>query len=297
MLFQSETCCLCPTDKITCATRNDEWSRENQCTKLRSLEVHDDSGGVRSRSSFKTKLVFPLMLLAVLGNSILSSAQQKRRPAELRHSSAGLVSVSPSSVPDACHDQYAELKCSASVRQLSHWLGLSLEATSHVCGYFNFFLLVVLIYWKAKPILTAVAQERSMSIKRAIEEAQQLRDEARSKLAAIEKRWAQLDHEIAAIQASAEAQAKQEEQLMLGKTAEDVRRILENSERAIGAAVRHARNELTAFAANLAVSIALQSMRIDEKTDQNLIGAFVSELQRGKEGSLMVSETTGREVA
>jgi F0F1-type ATP synthase membrane subunit b/b' len=84
---------------------------------------------------------------------------------------------------------------------------------------------------------------------------------------------------------------------MLRKTAEDVRRILENSERAIGAAVRHARNELTAFAANLAVSIALQSMRIDEKTDQNLIGAFVSELQRGKEGSLMVSETTGREVA
>jgi hypothetical protein len=41
----------------------------------------------------------------------------------------------------------------------------------------------------------------------------------------------------------------------------------------------------------------LQSMRIDEKTDQNLIGAFVSELQRGKEGSLMVSETTGKEVA
>jgi F0F1-type ATP synthase membrane subunit b/b' len=194
-------------------------------------------------------------------------------------------------VADACHDQYAELKCSASVRRLSRWLGFSLESTSHVCCYFNFFLLVALIYWKAKPILTAVAQERSMSIKRAIEEAQQLGDEARSKLAEIEKRWAQLDHEIAAIQASADVQMKQEEQLMLGKTAEDVRRILKNSEREIGAAVRHARNELRAFAANLAVSIAHQSMRIDEKTDQNLIGAFVSELQRGKEGSLMVSET------
>jgi F0F1-type ATP synthase membrane subunit b/b' len=104
-----------------------------------------------------------------------------------------------------------------------------LEATSHVCGYFNFFLLVVLIYWKAKPILTAVAQERSMSIKRAIEEAQQLRDEARSKLAAIEKRWAQLDHEIAAIQASAEAQAKQEEQFdaeeNCGRCSQDPRKL------------------------------------------------------------------------
>ena len=250
--------------------------------------VRARTGGVPSRSSFKTKLVFPLMVLAVLGNSILSSAQQKR-PADLRHSSAGLVSVSPSLLADACHDQYAELKCSASVRQLSHWLGLSLEATSHVCGYFNFFLLVALIYWKAKPILTAVAQERSMSIKRAIEEAQQLGDEAGTKLTEIEKRWAQLDHEIAAIQASAEAQMKQEEQLMLGETAADVHRILENSEREIGAAARQARNQLRAFAANLAVSLAQQSMMIDEKTDQDLIGAFVTELKRGKEDPLMVA--------
>jgi F0F1-type ATP synthase membrane subunit b/b' len=73
-----------------------------------------------------------------------------------------------------------------------------------------------------------------------------------AKLMAGEKRLAQLERKIAAIQASAEAQAKQEEQLMLGKTAEDVRRILENAERGIGAAVRHARSELRAFAANLA---------------------------------------------
>ena len=126
-----------------------------------------------------------------------------------------------------------------------------------------------------------------MSIKRRIEESQRLGDEARSKLTEIEKRWAQLDHEIAAIRANAEAQMKQEEQLMLGETAADVHRILENSEREIGAAVRHARKQLKAFAANLAVSIAHQSMRIDEKTDQNLIGAFVSELKRGKEDPLM----------
>jgi hypothetical protein len=69
-----------------------------------------------------------------------------------------------------------------------------------------------------------------------------------------------------------------------------VRRILENSEREIEAAVRQARNQLRAFAANLAVSLAHQSMRIDEETDHNLIAAFVSELQRGKEPSLMVSE-------
>ena len=128
-----------------------------------------------------------------------------------------------------------------------------------------------------------------MSIKRTIEESQRLADEARSKLTQIEKRWAQLDHEIAAIQANAEAQMKQEEQLMLGETAADVHRILEYSDREIEAAVRQARNQLKAFAANLAVSLAKQSIRIDKKTDQDLIGAFLTELQRGKEDPLMVT--------
>ena len=251
--------------------------------------VRARTGSVPSRSPFKAKLVLPLIVLGVLGN--MSSAQQKRAT-DLQHSSAGLVlAVSPRPAADVCNDQYAELKCSASVRRLSHWLGFSLEATSHVCLYFNFFLLVALIYWKAKPIVTAVAQARSMAIKRTIEESQRLGGEARSKLTEIEKRWAQLDHEIAAIQARAEAQMKQEEQLMLGETAADVHRILENSEREIGAAVRQARNQLKAFAANLAVSLAQQSMLIDEKTDQDLIGAFVAELKDGKKDPQMI---TGR---
>lgn len=84
---------------------------------------------------------------------------------------------------------------------------------------------------------------------------------------------------------------KQEEQLMMGETAADVHRILENSEREIGAAARQARNQLRAFATNLAVSLAQQSMMIDEKTDQDLICAFVTELKRGKEDPPMV---TGR---
>jgi len=240
--------------------------------------VRARTASVQLRSPFKAGLVLALIALCVLGNSMSSSAQQKRST-DLQHSSAGLVSaVSPSTAADVCNGQYAELKCSASVRRLSHWLGVSLEATSHVCLYFNFFLLVALIYWKAKPILTAVAHERSMSIKRTIEESQRLGDEARSKLAEIEKRWAQLDHKIAAIQASAGAQMKREEQLILGETATDVHRILRNSDREIEAAVRQARNQLRAFAANLVVSLAHQSMRIDEKTDQNLIAALVREL-------------------
>jgi F0F1-type ATP synthase membrane subunit b/b' len=54
---------------------------------------------------------------------------------------------------------------------------------------------------------------------------------------------------------------------------------VENAEREIGAAAQRARHELRAFAADLAFPIARQAMHIDERTDQNLIRAFVKELE------------------
>ena len=138
--------------------------------------------------------------------------------------------------------------------------------------------MVALIYWKGYPRLTAALRARSSLIQRTIEEAELLREEAQRRLAEIESRWAQLDSKIAAIQALAEAGMDNEEQALLAATAEDTRRILEYSEREIGAAAQRAQRELRTFAGDLAVSIARQSIRIDERTDQDLIRAFVKEL-------------------
>jgi F0F1-type ATP synthase membrane subunit b/b' len=139
--------------------------------------------------------------------------------------------------------------------------------------------MLAVIYWKGYPRLTAALRARSSRIPRTIEEAQLVSEEARRRLAEIENRWAQLDSEIAAIQAVAEAGMGNEEHDLLAATAEDTRRILEYSEHEIVLAAQRARHELKTFAADLAFSIACQGVHIDERTDQNLIRAFVKELE------------------
>jgi F0F1-type ATP synthase membrane subunit b/b' len=188
------------------------------------------------------------------------------------------TAVSKNSEIDPAHDMYKELTDSHSVRRLAHRAGLSSTATFHLCCAFNFLLLVAFIYWKGCPRLTAALRARSNLIRRTIEEAQHLSEEARQRLAEIESRWARLDSEISSIRAVAEAGMKNEELHWRTATEAADRRILKNAEREIEAAARRAQHELRAFAADLAVSVARQAMHIDERTDRCLISAFVKEL-------------------
>jgi F0F1-type ATP synthase membrane subunit b/b' len=188
------------------------------------------------------------------------------------------TAVSKNSEIAPAHDMYKELTDSHSVRRLAHWAGLSSTATFHLCSAFNFLLLVAFIYWKGCPRLTAALRARTNLIRRTIEEAHHLSEEARQRLADIESRWVRLDSEIASIRAVAEAGMKNEELHWWAATEAANRRILENAEREIEAAVQRAQHEVRAFTADLAVCVARQAMHIDERTDRCLIRAFVKEL-------------------
>jgi len=222
------------------------------------------------------------------------------RRSKPEHSSTRLVSettASKSTQIDSVDETYREFTHSHSVRRLAHWIGLSSNATFHLCSAFNFLMMLAVIYWKGYPRLTAALRARSSLILRTIAEAQHLSDEARQRLAEIERRWSQLDSKIAAIQAVAEAGMENEEQALLAATAEDARRILEYSQHEIGVAAQRARHELKAFAADLAVSIARRSIRIDERTDRDLIGAFVKELEHSDEIAQKTPETSTHAIA
>jgi len=207
------------------------------------------------------------------------------------------TTASKSTQIDSGDETYREFTRSQSVRQLAHWIGLSSDATFHLCSALNFLLMLALIYWKGCPRLTAVLREWSSMIRRTIKEAQLLSEEGQRRLAEIESRWAQLDSEIAAIQAAAEAGMENEEQALLAATTEDTRRILEYAEREIAFAAQRARCELKAFAADLAVSIARQRIRLDERTDQDLIRAFVNELEHRDEIAQRTPETSTHAIA
>ena len=135
-----------------------------------------------------------------------------------------------------------------------------------------------LIVWKGGPLLTDALQARSRSIRRAIEEAQRLAEDAAKRLAEVEKRWAQLDSEIAAIQERAESQMNSEEEILRARTAEDICRMMEYSQSEIDRAAQRARDELKASATGLAVSLASESIRINKRTDEELVKGFIDGL-------------------
>jgi len=205
-------------------------------------------------------------------------------------------SVSQISPSDASQDEYADLKLSPSVRRLAHVAGLSPKTTFQLCWGLNFSLMVALMFWKGWPLLTAAFEARSRSIRRAIDEAQHLSEGAGKRLAEVERRWAQLDFEIAAIQERAEAQVRKENQILSTTTTEDIRRILEYCKFEIDRAAQRARDELKASTAGLAVSLARQSIRIDEKSDQELVKGFIEGLGHHETGSAS-SQPAARAIA
>lgn len=138
--------------------------------------------------------------------------------------------------------------------------------------------MVALIASKGGPLLTAAFAARSMSIRRAIAEAQRLSEDAGKRLAEVEKRWARLDFEITAMQSRAEDQRKNEEQTLSARTAGDIRRIMDYAHLEIERAAQRARDELKGFAADLAASLARQSIQIDKGTDEELIKRFTEAL-------------------
>jgi F0F1-type ATP synthase membrane subunit b/b' len=233
---------------------------------------------VLSASALSTNSCYTAVLLPSAVLVLRSELYGRLRPEQSSTPIVSETAVSKNSEIDPAHDMYKELTDSHSVRRLAHWTGLSSTATFHLCSAFNFLLLVAFIYWKGCPRLTAALRVRSNLIRRTIEEAQHLSDEARQRLADIESRWARLDSKIASIRAVAEAGMKNEELHWRAATEAADRRILENAEREIEAAAQRAQHELRAFAADIAVSIARQAMHIDERTDRCLIRAFVKEL-------------------
>ena len=212
------------------------------------------------------------------GTSISASAQKEPDSNGFETRGAAHATVSPNSTGDSPQDEYADLKLSSSVRQLAQLIKVSPETTSQLCRTLNFLLLLALVLWKGVPLLTAIFQERSRSIHQAIDAADRLKEDARKQLAEVERRWDQLDSAIAAIKAAGEEQSKNEENAFASRTAEETRRILEHAQFEIDKAALRARHELKAFVADLSVSLARRSMRIEKRTDQELVKAFIEGL-------------------
>jgi F-type H+-transporting ATPase subunit b len=171
-----------------------------------------------------------------------------------------------------------QFKHSSSVQFLARITGLSLEHAYWLSVLLNFAIIAGAIIWISRKNLPSVFRNRTASIQKAMQEARKASEDANRRLSEIETRLSRLDVEIRQMAAAAEKEAAAEEERIKAAAAEDARKIVELAEQEIAAAARAARRDLTAYAADLAVSLAAKQIKVDTTTDQMLVRNFSDQL-------------------
>lgn len=190
-------------------------------------------------------------------------------------------------VPEQKSDEgeTAQFKHSSSVRLLSKITGLSLDNAYWLAVVLNFAIVAGILVWASKKNLPAMFRGRTASIQRSLEEARKASEDANRRLSQIESRLARLDDEINAMRVTSEKEAAAEEERIKAAAAEDARRIVEAAEHEIVAVAKAARRELTAYAADLAVTLASKQIQVDTPTDQALVRRFAQQLSGDGSGA------------
>jgi F0F1-type ATP synthase membrane subunit b/b' len=194
------------------------------------------------------------------------------------HSSATDASVAKESREAGNQDEQAEFRHSGSVRLVSRITGLSLDRAYWLCVLLNFAVVAGAILWASKKHLPTMFKNRTASIQHAMAEARKTSEEANRRLSDIEGRLSRLGAEIEGMRVAGEKEAADEEARTKAAAIEDAKRIVESAEQEIAAAARTARRELTAYAADLAVSLARKQIHVDAGTDHALIQNFARHL-------------------
>lgn len=203
--------------------------------------------------------------------------------------SGGQTSLSQQLVKEsreaAGEDDQTKFKHSWSVQKLAEYTHTSLEQAYWLSIFLNFIgigLLIAAFYrWGIPTLIPPIGpymRQRSVLIVQAMEEARKASQDANRRLAEIESRLSRLDVEIGGMRAAAEKEAAAEEQRIKAAAEEDARKIVESAEQEIAAASKSARRELTAFAADLAVTLAKKQIHVDAATDQSLLRDFAQQL-------------------
>jgi F-type H+-transporting ATPase subunit b len=185
----------------------------------------------------------------------------------------------------AGEDDQAQFKHSASVQLVAKLTGLSVDGAYWLCVVLNFAVVAGAIVYFSKKNLPSLFRNRTASIQKAMQEAQKASEDANRRLAEIETRLSRLGAEIAGMSAVAEKEALAEEARIKAAAEEDARKIVESAQQEIAAAAKLARRDLTAYAANLAVSLAARQIKVDTPTDQALVRGFAQELSSNPSSS------------
>jgi F-type H+-transporting ATPase subunit b len=219
----------------------------------------------------------------VSGSSAVSGTSQQAQSDDSSFQASTPGTKSAKEAPEAAgEDDQAQFKQSPSVKFLAKLTGLSLTHAYWLSVLLNFGIVAGLIFWFSKKKLPGIFRSRTEFIQKAMKEAHQASEEANRRLTDIEARLSQLGVEIGEMRAAADKEAAAEEARIKAAAAEDARKIVESAEQEIAAAAKSARRELTAYAADLAVSLATKQIKVESATDQELVRSFAQQLSDGR---------------
>ena len=173
---------------------------------------------------------------------------------------------------------------------LLHWIPDSLDPWVNYPGlelwkFVNLLVFIICALYLhrrfGRPVREAL-RSRGERIKHDLAKAQEERNQALTKLAEVETRFADLDAEILAIKEKAKVEGAAERERIRLATEQEVSRIREQAKREVESAAKAARHELQRFAANESVRLAEDILRseIGPDDDARLTSNSVRELGR-----------------
>lgn len=145
----------------------------------------------------------------------------------------------------------------------------------------NFAILLALLVYLARKYGGPLFAARTAEIRRGIDEAMRLKKEAEGRYQEIETRLAQLAGEIERLRGQASQESAAEAERMRQETERALGKIQAQAEQEIAGAGKASRQELRAYAADLAVNLAAQRIRdrLTPDSEEALISTMVQDLE------------------
>lgn len=140
-----------------------------------------------------------------------------------------------------------------------------------------------LLVWLLRRPIAQFFGSRQKDVAETVKRAESDRSRAEALAKEIDDRLARIEGEIAALRAHALEQAEAEEKEIAARAAEEAERVAARSRAELDARVRSARNELTAYAADLAVELArdLVKKNVTPEDEKRLLAEGVKGLEGG----------------
>lgn len=146
----------------------------------------------------------------------------------------------------------------------------------------NFVLLVAGLGYLVVKTLPPLFKSRTEEIQKGIAEARAIKQDADKRAAEVAARTATLGADIERFRVEAKAEMQQEGERIRQETAVQIARLEHQAQQEIEMSGKIARRELRNYAAKLSLDLAEQRVRerLDAKTEQELVDAFILDLEQ-----------------